>query len=49
MSSLRVPSMVIGEIVEQFVGLAIQHAIALLNGGLPDGLSQMTFPGAGRS
>jgi len=26
--------MVIGEIVEQFVGLAIQHAIALLNGGL---------------
>jgi len=34
------------QVVEQFVGLAIQHAIALLNGRLPDGLSKMTFPGA---
>jgi hypothetical protein len=39
----------LGEIVKQFVGFAIQDAIALLNGGLADGLSQMTFPGAGRA
>jgi hypothetical protein len=38
-----------GEVIEQFVGFAIQYAIALLNGGLADGLSQMTLPGAGRS
>jgi hypothetical protein len=36
------------QVVEQFVGLAIQHAIDLLNDSLPDGLSKMTFPGAGR-
>jgi len=32
-----------GQIIEQFVGFAIEYAIALLNGGLADGLGQMTF------
>jgi hypothetical protein len=35
-----------GQIIEQLVGFAIEHTIALLNGGLSNGLSQMTFPGA---
>jgi hypothetical protein len=35
------------QVIEQFVGFAIKHAIALLNGGLSDGLGKMAFPGAG--
>ena len=38
-----------GQVIEQFVGLAIEHAIALLDGGLADGLGEMTFAGAGRA
>ena len=33
----------VGEFIEQDVGFAVEHTIALLNGGLTDGLSQMTF------
>ena len=35
-----------GQLVQQDVRFAIQHAVALLNGGLADGLGQVTFPGA---
>jgi hypothetical protein len=34
-----------GQVIEQFVGFAIAHAITLLNGRLSGGLRQMTFPG----
>jgi hypothetical protein len=34
-----------GQVIEQFVGFAIEHAITLLNGRLSGGLRQMTFPG----
>jgi hypothetical protein len=30
------------------VGLAVEHAVTLLNGGLADGLSQVTLAGSGR-
>ena len=36
-----------GQIIEQGVGLAIEHAISLLDGGLADGLRQVTLAGAG--
>jgi hypothetical protein len=36
-----------GQLIEQGVGLAVEHAVALLDGGLADGLSQMTFAGTG--
>ncbi len=36
-----------GEIIEQGVGLAIEHAVSLLDGGLADGLCQVTLAGAG--
>jgi hypothetical protein len=36
-----------GEIIEQSVGFAVEHAIALLDRGLADGLRQVTFPTAG--
>ena len=35
-----------GQVIEQLVGLAIEHAIALPNSGLANGLSEMAFPGA---
>ena len=38
-----------GEIIKQVVGFAVEHTIALLDGGLADGLCQMTFSGAGRT
>ena len=38
-----------GEFLEQDVGLAVEHAIALLDGGLADGLGQVTLAGAGRA
>ena len=31
------------------MGFSIHHAVALLNGGLPNGLSQMTLAGAARA
>jgi hypothetical protein len=34
-----------GEIIEQGVGLAIEHAVSLLDGGLADGLRQVTLAG----
>ncbi|MGD1078816.1 MAG: hypothetical protein ABR881_10895 [Candidatus Sulfotelmatobacter sp.] len=37
-----------GQVIEQFMGFAIEHAIALLDSGLSDGLSEMAFAGAGR-
>jgi hypothetical protein len=44
MHSLRVPSMVpSAQVIEQFVGFAIEHAITLLDRGLPDRLCEMTF------
>src|SRR5258708_28894942 len=36
----------IGQLVEQHMGFAIEHAIALLNGGLADGLRQVALAGA---
>src|SRR5438132_6350880 len=36
-----------GEIIEQGVGLAVEHAVALLDGSVADGLRQVTFAGAG--
>jgi hypothetical protein len=36
----------IRQLVQQHVRFAIQHTIALLNGGLPDGLREMTLAGA---
>ena len=37
-----------GEIIEQGIGLAIEHAVSLLDGGLADRLCQVTLAGAGR-
>jgi hypothetical protein len=34
------------QVIEQFVGFAIEHAITLLDSGLSDGLGKMTFAGA---
>src|ERR1700687_2898057 len=34
-----------GQFFEQQMRFAIQHAVALLNGGVTDGLGEMTFPG----
>ena len=36
-----------GQIIEQSVGLAVEHAVSLLDGGLADGLRQVTLAGAG--
>ena len=36
-----------GQLIEQGVGLAVEHAVALLEGGVADGVSQMTFAAAG--
>jgi hypothetical protein len=48
MCSLRVPSRVgFSQFIEQGVGLAVEYAVTLLDGGLADGLSQVTFAGAG--
>jgi len=33
----------VGQVIEQGVGFAIEHAVALLDGGLSDGLRQVTF------
>ena len=38
-----------GDFLEQGVGLAVEDAIALLDGGLADGLGEMAFAGAGRA
>ena len=38
----------LGEFFEQGVGFAIDHAIALQDGGAPDGLRQVALAGAGR-
>ena len=49
MYSLRVPASVgLGELFEQDVRLAIEHAVALLDGGEADRLGQMALAGAGR-
>ena len=48
MCCLRVPSFGgFGEFIEQGMGLAVEHTIALLDGGLSDGLGKMTLPAAG--
>ena len=39
----------VGEFIEQDVRLAVEHAIALLNGSVADGLRQVTLAGAGRA
>ena len=39
----------LGEILEQDMGLAIEHAVALLDGGEADRLSEVALPGAGRN
>ena len=50
MCSLLVPSSVASaSSSEQGVGLAIENAVSLLDGGLADGLRQVTVAGAGRS
>jgi hypothetical protein len=36
-------------VIEQFVGFAIEHAIAPLDRGLSDGLGKMTFTSTGWS
>jgi len=38
-----------GQLIEQGVGFAVEHAIPLLDGGLADGLSQMTFASTRRT
>ena len=38
-----------GQFIEQGVGLAVEHAIPLLDGGMADGLGQVAFAGAGRT
>ena len=44
MYCLRVPSRRgVGEFFQQDVGLAVEHLVALQNGGLTDGLGQMTL------
>jgi hypothetical protein len=37
----------VGQVILQGVGFAIEHAVALLDGGRSDGLNQVTFAGAG--
>ena len=39
----------VGEFLEQDVGLAVEDAVALADGGEADGLSEMTLAGAGRA
>jgi hypothetical protein len=39
----------LGQFIEQDVGFAVQHFVALLNGCLPDGLGQVAFPGSSRT
>jgi hypothetical protein len=36
-----------GQFIEQGVGLAVEHAVALLDGGVANGLGQVTLAGAG--
>jgi len=36
----------LGQFIERDVGFAVQRLVALLNGGLTDGLCQVAFPGA---
>jgi len=38
-----------GDFLEQDKRLTLDHPIALADDGLPDGLGQVTFPGAGRT
>jgi hypothetical protein len=47
MCSLRVPSSVASASSSSSVGLAIEHAVALLDGGLSDGLRQVALAAAG--
>ena len=48
MCCLRVPSMEASvQILEQGMGLAVVHPMALLDGSQPDGLCQMAFAAAG--
>ena len=46
----KLPARAVGDrfsqIIQQHVSLTVQHAVALLNGGLSDGLGQMRFAGA---
>ena len=47
---MRVPSRVASaSLLEQDVGLAVEDAIALLDGGEADGLGEMALAGAGRA
>ena len=39
----------VGDLLEQGVGLAIEDAMALLDGGASDGLREMALAGAGRA
>jgi hypothetical protein len=48
MCGLRVPSIeASASSSKQGMSLAVEHTIALLDGGLADGLCQMAFPAAG--
>src|SRR5579883_2299796 len=47
MCSLRVPSMLASASSSSKVGFAVEHAIALLDDSLSDGLRQVTFPAPG--
>jgi hypothetical protein len=47
--SLRVPSTVVGYLLEEGVSLAVENTVALLNGGSSDRLSEMAFAGAWRT
>src|SRR5439155_17771629 len=39
----------VGDVIDEGVGLAVKHAVALVNCSQSDGLSQVTFPRAGRT
>ena len=39
----------VGDLLEEDVRLAVDDAVALLDGGAPDGLREMALAGAGRS
>ena len=39
----------VGELLEQHVRLAVEHAMALLDGGAADGLGEVALAGAGRA
>src|SRR5271165_973581 len=39
----------LGQLIEQAVGLAVEHAVPLLDSGVADGLSQVALAGAGRT